>query len=124
MISKKTICAIIRYQKQNSNLGTLPLGTKLVVNTRNHMGKLRAAKRVVSVCRNLNLLQNTTRVNLSIVGTYRFTQNYSEESVINIIFNQKHQSPCYSAFLIRSDLFKQSGHIKTLHLKHLFAKRG
>ena len=40
------------------------------------MGKLGAGKRVALVCRNLNLLESKTTVNLSVADTHRFTQNH------------------------------------------------
>ena len=51
-----------------------PLGTKLVVKFRDlSYGKLGVGKRVVSVSRNLNLLENKATVNLSVADTSMFT---------------------------------------------------
>ena len=60
-------CLIPEREKQNL------LGTKLVVQVK-YKGKLGVAKRIVSVCRDLNLLENKATVNLSVADTYRFTR--------------------------------------------------
>ena len=39
-------------------------------------GKIGTAKRVVSVCVNLSLLENKGTTNLSVADTYRFTRKY------------------------------------------------
>ena len=52
-----------------------------------HMGKISVAKQVVSICRNLNILEKKVTVNLLVADAYRFTRKYSLFGVIiNIIF--------------------------------------
>ena len=72
MMSKKTIFTVVRHQKDS-------LGTKLVVKYKGSIiiGELGADKHVVSVCWNLNLLENKAIMNLSVADTYRFTRKYS-----------------------------------------------
>ena len=51
------------------------------------MGKIGVAKQVVSICRNLNILEKKVTVNLLFADAYRFTRKYSLFGVIiNIIF--------------------------------------
>ena len=66
------------------------------------MGRLGANKRVVSVCRKLNLLENKATVTLSVADTCRLHESIHclKESLINIICNQNYQVLCYFVFLM------------------------